>query len=90
VLKDFKKIFITKTDSSSWYIFGAIGKTTITPHKRCSHCDYYVYLPYIYIIDKLKDAGLLPEDYPYLCCNCYKKDNGAIERRMIKNARNNE
>lgn len=77
MLKEIKKIFIMNTDSG-WHVFGADSKMDIKCFVSCTYCRRVLYPQYVYIIDKLKEAGLLSEDYPYLCCNCYK--------RGIKNA----
>ena len=40
----------------------------------CEHCGRGIFYQYIYIINKLKEAGLLDKSYPSLCCNCYAKE----------------
>lgn len=37
----------------------------------CEICGSYLNKVYIYIINCLKDAGLLPENFMKLCCFCY-------------------
>ena len=38
---------------------------------RICKCGNYLSYPYIYIIDQLKEAGLLPESYNVMCCFCH-------------------
>jgi len=40
----------------------------------CEECGGSFLSPtYVYIIDCLKEAGLLPESYKKLCCFCYNR-----------------
>jgi len=39
-------------------------------HAKCV-CGRYLDYPYIYIIDALKESGLLPESYNMMCCFCH-------------------
>lgn len=41
--------------------------------KVCAGCGGVLFNVYIYIIDCLKEAGLLDKDYELLCCECYEK-----------------
>lgn len=44
--------------------------TLNTRTARCSYCGLYLDFVYISIIDDLKEAKLLPEDYKLICCYC--------------------
>ena len=44
--------------------------------KQCCYCEVHVDKAYSYIIDCLKEAGLLPDDYKKLCCFCYNGYGG--------------
>lgn len=59
--------------TGSWHFYN--GKPTYKQYRgnRCSNCDTMLYTRYIYVIEKLKEADLLDKNYPYLCCNCFKK-----------------
>lgn len=59
--------------SESWYFNGEAEGT----YKICD-CGTIIDHLYVYIIDKLKKAKLLDENYPILCCRCFN--------RGIKNA----
>lgn len=85
VSKEIKKIFIMNTNSG-WHVFGAQDKMNIKHYISCTYCSQLLYPQYVYVINKLKEAGLLPENYPYLCCNCYK-NRLDHERRMIENVK---
>ena len=37
----------------------------------CQKCGGLLTSIYVHILEKLKDAGLLPENYKALCCACY-------------------
>lgn len=40
--------------------------------KHCDVCGIKnLNIGYVEIIDKLKEAKLIPDDYPLLCCMCY-------------------
>lgn len=50
----------------------------------CDQCKiFYISPNYVYIIEKLKNAGLLPQDYKKLCCYCYarnkRKRDGSLQ-----------
>jgi len=38
----------------------------------CCICGFSLDIGYLYIIEKLRQSGLLPEDHNVMCCNCYK------------------
>ena len=53
----------------------------------CEQCNVMsLSTSYIYIIEKLKKAGLLPQDYKKICCNCYgyniRERDGSIQRTL--------
>lgn len=39
-------------------------------HKRCHYCKVYIDRAYSYIIECLKEANLLDENYEQVCCYC--------------------
>ena len=50
----------------------------------CEVCEKeYLSPTYVYIIDCLREADLLPDDYKLICCECYKD-----QITEQKNARN--
>lgn len=59
--------------TGSWHFYGNPQKYKENRGVYCSNCNTLVYSTYVYIIKKLKKAGLLSKSYPYLCCTCYKK-----------------
>ena len=65
--------------NGSWY---EANCTTVCSTCRVVHLDYY----YVETIKELKEAGLLPENYPLLCCNCY----ASVQRRKLMEEYKNE
>ncbi len=67
------KITIHKADN--WLFDFQIDRRdteiTSTPRESCEYC-HCVTLDkvYVYIINCLREAGLLPEDYKLICCYC--------------------
>ena len=67
-----KDIFLTV--KSHWIFDFNDGNNSIFAKKelKCSYCDT---IPldriYAYIIENLREADLLPEDYKPICCYCY-------------------
>ncbi len=53
--------FTSKSDPDIWN----------TPQRNCSCCNIHLTVVYSYIIDNLKEAKLLPEDYKEICCYCH-------------------
>lgn len=43
---------------------------SISP-QHCEYCGFAINRGYSFIIDNLKEAGLLVEDYKKICCYCY-------------------
>jgi len=41
-----------------------------TKQQYCSYCDTRVHRAYSFIIESLKEAKLLPDDYKQMCCYC--------------------
>lgn len=41
-------------------------------HCSKAWCETVLSKAYVYILRKLKEAKLLPENYSLLCCNCYE------------------
>jgi len=55
-------------------------------HHICGYCSATVDPTYCYIIDCLKEAGLIPQDYKYMCCYCrVLKEIGILEWRCNLN-----
>jgi len=46
---------------------------------RCQRCKLYLSSLYVIIIEKLRENGLLPDDYGMFCCKCYR------HRKSLKN-----
>ena len=63
-------------------------KLVVEEHPACPCCLNHSIDPlYIVVIQKLKEAGLLHESYPLVCCVCYAKwgmDNYYEERLLSK------
>jgi len=57
--------FMEKVD-----ILSNMQRTTII--LRCAECDFDLDIFYCDIIEGLSKAGLLPENYRHLCCDCYE------------------
>lgn len=38
---------------------------------KCEHCEMALDISYCSIMNLLKEAKLLPEDFKHLCCTCY-------------------
>ena len=53
--------FTSKSDPDIWN----------APQRNCSCCNVHLSVVYSYIIDNLKEAKLLPEDYKEICCYCH-------------------
>ena len=53
-----------------WTIVNDINDKEFTA--QCVRCGYYLDLGYCVIINNLRKAGLLPDDFAPLCCGCYK------------------
>lgn len=52
---------------------------TVSKEYTCGYCKFwYISENHVIIINQLKEAGLLPEDYPIMCCECYAKSIGKI------------
>lgn len=41
-----------------------------TKEEQCYYCNLYLNKIYFYILNCLREAGLLPKDYKPLCCYC--------------------
>ena len=49
------------------------GKFKKRSNRLCEVCNYEPLSPtYVYIIDCLREADLLPDDYKLICCECYR------------------
>lgn len=51
---------------------------------ECERCKSSLNHSYVLLIRELKKAGLIPNDYPLLCCFCYKKKGKKVVRRVRK------
>ncbi len=54
------QFFTYRSDSDIWR----------SAQKYCSYCGREIVKIYSYIIDNLREANLLPEDYKLICCYC--------------------
>ncbi len=68
-----------------WSIkFHCIGKQVPVVFNKCGYCDVMVDDVYSFIIDSLKNAGLLSKDYKETCCYCFVlKKFGLMEFRKV-------
>ena len=66
------KIDIVKYDGwcYDFYMDGNDASVWNTPRKNCSYCKMVLNKAYCYIIENLREAGLLPDDYKLICCYC--------------------
>lgn len=46
----------------------------------CRSCGSLLDLAYLYIIEQLKKANLIPRGYPVLCCECYSQGHYPLKR----------
>ena len=58
-------------DMSDISLFCFASDTIHKVYRTCELCKGLVYSHYSFIIEKLREAGLLPKDYKRLCCKCY-------------------
>ena len=76
------KITIEKSDQwmYNFYTDKNDGEIWGSPDKFCNYCGMDVNTVYSYIINCLKEAKLLPEDYKLICCYCDTlKEYGLLE-----------
>jgi len=65
-------IFIYKYEAmGDISLFSFDSRTIREIYRTCELCKGLVYSNYSFIIEKLREAGLLPKDYKRLCCKCY-------------------
>ena len=57
----------------------------------CEVCDgEYLSPTYVYIINVLREADLLPEDYKLVCCRCYNKKYPDLVKKEIEKIYGND
>jgi hypothetical protein len=55
---------------------------TLCEGETCRTCGFWnINKNYIKIIQQLKEAGLIEEDYPIMCCECYAELAGKKRKR---------
>ncbi len=51
--------------------------------KRCANCRCHLDTAYIYIVETLREKGLLPDDYEMLCCKCWSEKYGTHNQKSF-------
>lgn len=68
---------------SPYYSFSVFERQALRPKiekvvpkvATCFWCNMILNGAYVYIIEKLKEEGLIPKDYIMMCCDCKLEHN---------------
>lgn len=79
----FDFIFVDDDDDDFYSI--SIGFRSLDLEEKCNRCGRMLNDQYISIILKLKEAGLIPEEYEMLCCYCWNASKYHSKAYILKN-----
>lgn len=72
---------ITISGKEGDYQYFVEGNIEMFCELECDMCKRYVLdARYVYIIEKLRKAGLISKEYPFLCCQCKTVFDGLAKR----------
>ena len=77
-------IHITDNGKHGYNFSGTVNIETISSEGRCYYCDRDIVFSYNYIINKLKEANLLPENFRKECCFCRLERAEKLYNKKIK------